>query len=86
MHYQADDLLHTIVHAGVGRFVGLVVHRILDIVEEPLVARVRGQRPGVLYTAAIQGRVTEVLDIDEILRPASNVGPAACLPQVTSDD
>ena len=53
-----------------GRRVGLIVGSILDIVEETLVARSRANRPGVLFTAVIQGRVTEVLDIEGIIRQA----------------
>ena len=37
---------------------------ILDIVEETLVVRSAAHRPGVLFTAVIQGRVTEFLDIE----------------------
>ena len=53
-----------------GQRVGLVVDRILDIVEETLVSRSPANRPGVLFTAVIQGRVTEFLDVEGILRSA----------------
>ena len=58
------------VHASQGRPVGLVVRRILDVVEETIAARAPASRPGVLFTAVIQGRVTEFLDIEAIIRSA----------------
>ena len=65
-----DDTVQVVVYAGEGRRVGLVVGQILDIVEETLVSRSRAKRPGVLFTAVIQGRVTEFLDIEGIIRSA----------------
>ena len=59
--------IQVVVYAGAGRRVGLVVDRILDIVEETLVSRSPAHRRGVLFTAVIQGRVTEFLDMDTIL-------------------
>ena len=53
-----------------GRRVGLVVGRILDIVEETIVTRSPASRPGVLFTAVVQGRVTEFLDVEAIVRSA----------------
>ena len=58
--------LQVVVYAGKGQHVGLVVDRILDIAEETVVARSGLKRPGVLFTAVIQGRVTEFLDLDAI--------------------
>jgi two-component system chemotaxis sensor kinase CheA len=55
---------------GEGRRVGLVVGQILDIVEETLVSRTRSSRPGVLFTAVVQGQVTEFLDVKGIIRSA----------------
>jgi two-component system chemotaxis sensor kinase CheA len=62
-----EDTLQVIVYSGNGRRVGLVVDRILDIVEESIVSRSESHRRGVLFTAVIQGRVTEFLDMDRIL-------------------
>jgi two-component system chemotaxis sensor kinase CheA len=71
-HPAANDIstLQVVVVAGKGRRVGLVVDRILDIAEETLVSRSSAHRPGVLFTAVIQGRVTEFLDVESILRSA----------------
>jgi two-component system, chemotaxis family, sensor kinase CheA len=61
-------MLQVIVVASQGRRAGLVVERIVDIAEEAVVARSEAYRPLVLYTAVIQGRVTEVLDVEQIVR------------------
>jgi two-component system chemotaxis sensor kinase CheA len=64
------ETVQVVVHAGQGQRVGLVVGRILDIAEEAIVSRSRASRPGVLFTAVIQGRVTEFLDVAGIIRSA----------------
>ena len=50
-----------------GRHVGLKVERILDIVEEPVAIQYPPRRKGSLGSAVIQGRVTEILDLSELL-------------------
>jgi len=44
------------------RSMGLMVNEILDIREEPLVIRMPSQRPGVLGTAIINSKATDVID------------------------
>jgi two-component system chemotaxis sensor kinase CheA len=61
------DPLDVVVCSGNGKTVGLVVHRIEDIVEQALEVKGTG-RPGVLYTAVVQNRVTEILDVDQVIR------------------
>jgi two-component system chemotaxis sensor kinase CheA len=61
------DSIQVVVYSGNGRRVGLVVDCILDIVEETLVSRSGAHRHGVLFTAVIQDRVTEFLDMENIL-------------------
>jgi two-component system chemotaxis sensor kinase CheA len=65
-----SDTVPVVVYAGKGRRVGLVVDRILDIVEEAIPSRSPANRPGVSFTAVIQGRVTEFLDVEGILDSA----------------
>ncbi len=60
--------LQVIVVASQGRRAGLVVERIVDIAEEAIVGRSEAHRPLALFTAVIQGRVTEVLDVERIVR------------------
>lgn len=51
--------------------VALVVDRILDIVEQPLIIKGVPSRPGVLLCAVIQGQITEILDIEAVIRIAN---------------
>ncbi|HKM48048.1 MAG TPA: chemotaxis protein CheW [Terriglobales bacterium] len=53
-----------------GRTFGLVVERILDIVEDRADVKSAATRASVLYSVVIGGRVTELLDIPAILRGA----------------
>jgi two-component system, chemotaxis family, sensor kinase CheA len=66
-----DDKLQVIVvELDRERSLGLVVERILDIVEEPLAIAGHATRSGILYLAAIQGQVTEILDLHTIVQIA----------------
>jgi two-component system chemotaxis sensor kinase CheA len=59
-----------------GHAVGLVVERILDIVEDRADVKSAATRPSVLYSVLIGDRVTELLDIPAILKSAATVpGP-----------
>jgi two-component system chemotaxis sensor kinase CheA len=64
-----------VVYTGRGHSVGLVIDRILDIVEEHFQIQPNTARPGVLGSAVIQQRTTEVLDIPSLL--ASTLGVQA---------
>jgi len=61
------DRLQGIVYSDAGKRVGLVIDKILDIVDETIQAKAPPSRTGVLYTAVIQGRVTELLDMPALL-------------------
>ncbi|MUG95282.1 chemotaxis protein CheA [Scytonema sp. UIC 10036] len=65
---EAETLEMVIVSPYPELSVGLVVDRILDIVEEPLTIEGIPSRPGVLMSAVIQGRITEILDIETVIR------------------
>jgi two-component system, chemotaxis family, sensor kinase CheA len=54
-----------------GRSVGLIVERLLDIVEESLTVTGVAGRPGVRCYATIQGQITEILDLDAIVALAN---------------
>src|ERR1700722_19048413 len=62
------DRLQGIVYADGGNRVGVIIERILDIVEETIQAKSPPGRFGVLYTTVVQGRVTELLDMGTLLR------------------
>ncbi len=62
------DSLQVVVYAYQSRSVGLVVDRILDIVEETITVQSRAQRDSVLSSAVVQGRVTDVVDMPSAIR------------------
>jgi two-component system chemotaxis sensor kinase CheA len=67
-------LLPVVVHGTGADAVGLVVEEILDIAEEHLVLSDVGRAAGVLGSAVVQGRVTDLLDVDAVtaaVRPRS---------------
>lgn len=64
------DLLQVVVHSLHGRSVGLVVSRISDIVYETLAVQRSSARIGILGSAVIQQRVTDLLDLEGIIRRA----------------
>jgi len=68
---EADqESLHVVVYSDQGRSVGLVVDRILDIVEESFVMQPRSERKGMLGSAVIQKRVTDILDVPGLIAAA----------------
>ena len=64
---SVGETLPVIVYLHEGRRVGVVVGRILDVVQHDLVELEPGSRPGVAGTMVTQDRVTEVLDLPQIL-------------------
>ena len=64
----ADARLQVVVYSEAGRSVGLVVDRIVDIVEEKLVVQAPAQRQGVLGSSVVQRRVTDLLDVPGVVR------------------
>jgi len=71
-----QESLHVVVYADKGRSVGLVVDRILDIVEESFVMQRQSGRKGMLGSAVIQKRVTDILDVPGLIA-AAEVSPVA---------
>jgi two-component system, chemotaxis family, sensor kinase CheA len=66
---QAQDApLQVVVYSDQEHSVGLVVERILDIVEEDLTRRQAASRDGIDGVIVIQGRVTELLDLEGLIR------------------
>ncbi len=66
-----EESLHVVVYADKGRSVGLVVDRILDIVEESFVMQPQPERKGLLGSAVIQKRVTDILDVHGLIAAAA---------------
>jgi two-component system chemotaxis sensor kinase CheA len=69
--YATDTLQLVIVSPNSQLSVALVVERILDIVEESLTIKGIPSRPGVLFNAVIKGQITEILDIDAVIKIAN---------------
>ena len=63
--------LSVVVHHFGGQAVGLVVDRIIDIVDEPVTQERPGSRDGVKAVVVIQGKVTEMLDVEAVVRSAA---------------
>jgi two-component system chemotaxis sensor kinase CheA len=67
-HGEDGDMVQVVVYARKEKPVGLIVGSILDIVEQDNEVRGDASRPGVEYTTVIQGHVTELLDMDLLLK------------------
>ena len=66
---QTDlDLLDVVVYTKGSRSIGLVVDQITDIVETEVVSQRATHRPGLTYSAVVQGHVTDVLDLPTIIQ------------------
>ncbi|MGZ6316139.1 MAG: chemotaxis protein CheW [Anaerolineales bacterium] len=66
-----QESLHVVVYTHNGRSIGLVVDRILDIVEEAFVMQTQTGRKGLLGSAVIQKRVTDILDVPGLIASAA---------------
>ncbi|MFN7954422.1 MAG: chemotaxis protein CheA [bacterium] len=73
-HFATDsptnDPLQVVVYTERGASVGVVVDQIVDIVEERVTMQRTAARPGLLGSAVIQGRVTDLVDLASIVRAA----------------
>lgn len=63
-----EENLQVIVYSEPGRNVGLIVGNIVDIVEETVAIETEGSRPGVRGRTILQNRVTELIDVPELVR------------------
>ena len=68
---QAADPVQVIVFNDGDRSVGMVVDQILDVVEEMVVARQKSTRKGLLGSAVVNRRVTDLLDLNAVIHAAS---------------
>ena len=73
---RQEAFIHVVVYSDQGRNVGLVVDRILDVVDEAFVVERQTGRRGVLGSAVIQKRITDILDIPQLIR-AADLGAVA---------
>ena len=63
-----DGPLQVIVYSEHSRSVGFIVDQILDTVEEALTCRQHSNREGILGSAVVQGKVTDILDVHGVIR------------------
>ncbi len=66
-----QDTLEVVVLTIRSRSIGVVVNRIFDTVEDVFDVQPIRSREGVLGTVVVQGQVTELLDLDEIIEMAN---------------
>ncbi|MBW4419869.1 MAG: chemotaxis protein CheA [Myxacorys californica WJT36-NPBG1] len=64
---EREELSVVVVALSASCSVGLIVDRVLDIVEDSLSFKGGATRPGISFCASIQDQVTEILDIDAIV-------------------
>ncbi|MCU0552943.1 MAG: chemotaxis protein CheA [Leptolyngbya sp. Prado105] len=67
----AEFVSIVVIELNAGRIVGLIVHQILDIVEETLTVTGSAIRAGSQCYATVQGQITEILDLDQIIELAN---------------
>lgn len=65
---EDSDKLQVVVYSHHNRSVGLVVDRIIDIVEDSLEVQRESHHTGVLSSVVIQDRVTDMVDIEGVVR------------------
>jgi two-component system, chemotaxis family, sensor kinase CheA len=68
---ESLDPLQVVVFNDGGRSVGVVVDQILDVAEEAVVVRQKSSRKGLLGSAVISKRVTDFLDLNEVIAMAT---------------
>ena len=67
------EALQMVVISYEGRRIGLVVDRIVDIVDEHLQAERAANKPSILCSAVIQEHVTDVLDVQQLISDYSGL-------------
>jgi len=63
-----SDKIQVVVYSASGRSIGLVVERIIDIVEDTLEITRESSHTGVLSSVVIQDRVTDLVDVEGVVR------------------
>ena len=67
---EPSDILQVVVYAEQGRSYGLVVSQINDIVNESVTIKRTSASQGILGSAVVQDRVTDLLDVPGLVRAA----------------
>jgi two-component system, chemotaxis family, sensor kinase CheA len=74
---EVAPTIQLVVYASNGRQVGLVVDCIVDIVEETIKIERRERRGDLLGSAVLQGRVTDLVDLESLIARTNPYGEAA---------
>jgi two-component system chemotaxis sensor kinase CheA len=74
---EPPQSIQVVVYAEPGRNIGLVIDRIPDIAEEAFVIERQRDRKGVLGSAVIQKRITDVLDVPGLIAASLGSHPVA---------
>ena len=61
-------LMPIIVYSEEARSVGFIVEAILDVVDEVVAMERCTSQPGILGSVVVQGKVTDILDVQSIIR------------------
>ncbi len=67
---RTEDPVQVVVFNDGERFVGMMVDKIIDIAEEAVTARQKSGRKGILGSAVVGNRVTDFLDVNEVIYAA----------------
>jgi two-component system chemotaxis sensor kinase CheA len=62
------ETLEVVVYTDQGRSVGVVVDHVVDIVEETIQIKTATHRSGIIGNTVLQGKVTELLDVEQVIR------------------
>ncbi|MFT5441385.1 MAG: two-component system chemotaxis sensor kinase CheA [Myxococcota bacterium] len=71
---EARDTIHVVVYKAGDQSIGLVVEEIVDIVEERIEIEHCADMVGVFGTAIVQGEVTDLIDVEGIVRSEIGIG------------
>jgi two-component system chemotaxis sensor kinase CheA len=66
----SEDAMQVVVCTVGGRRIGIVVHRILDIIDQRIDVTRPRSRAGVRACIVLRDRVTELIDVEEVVRMA----------------
>jgi two-component system chemotaxis sensor kinase CheA len=69
---QSSDLVQVVVFNEGERSVGMIVDEIVDVAEEAVKIRKKSDRKGILGSVVVGKRVTDFLDLNEVIRCSQN--------------
>jgi two-component system chemotaxis sensor kinase CheA len=69
---QPSDLVQVVVFNEGGHSVGMIVDEIVDVAEEAVKIRKKSDRKGILGSVVVGKRVTDFLDLNEVIRCSQN--------------